>query len=241
MASRRRISKSTDPDPLLPNRRDAFGPGLYRQTLKTPKGTKPGAKQLSWRGPLFLCLGAMFALSESTCFRKSEVALPNGEIFDDWRLRRASLMLETNGMLHADPPPELPRTVVAGRDKAVIKLLRSKLDQDGTIWDAHPIWLIFDPVEVASAIDRLQQIELQFPCRGPQRSQTPLSFSTANFAPMIHSTVGCYPELLLRVNEAPRGPPQGLQLSVLPDRLRLRPARSELPVRHGPGPDQVEE
>ena len=74
---------------LLPNRKDPTGPDLCRQILKTPESTGLGAKQLNWRDPLSLCLGAMFALSESTGFRKSEVALPNGEAFDDRRLRRA--------------------------------------------------------------------------------------------------------------------------------------------------------
>ena len=40
--------------------------------------------------------------------------------------------------------------MVHGRDKAVIKPPRSKADQDGTIWGAHPIWLTLDESDVAS-------------------------------------------------------------------------------------------
>ena len=63
----------------------------------------------------------MFALSKSMCFRKSEVGIPNGENFDGRHFRRSSLLWEIDGALYADPSPELLRTVVAGRDKAVIK------------------------------------------------------------------------------------------------------------------------
>ena len=38
------------------------------------------------------------------------------------------------------------------------------------------------------------------PCRGPQRPQAPLIFSTAKFAQMPNSTVSCYPEHFLQVN-----------------------------------------
>ena len=67
---------------LLPNRKSPTDFGMYRQGPNTPGGTRAGSKQLNWRGPLFLCLGAMFALSGSTGFRKSEVALSNGMNFD---------------------------------------------------------------------------------------------------------------------------------------------------------------
>ena len=63
----------------------------------------------------------MFALSESTGFRKSEVALPNGEDFDDRCLRRALLLWKFDEAPHADPSSEPLRTLLADRDKAVIK------------------------------------------------------------------------------------------------------------------------
>ena len=123
---------------LLPERKDPIGPTLCRQLLRTPEGTNLGAKKLDWSSPLFLSLGAMFALSESTGFRKAEVALPNGCDFDDRRLRRSSLLWEIDGTLHADPSPAQLRALVRGRDKAVIKPPRSKADYDGTIWVPTP-------------------------------------------------------------------------------------------------------
>ena len=113
--------KEHGPESLLPGRKGPIGPGLCRLTPNTPDGTKPGSKLLNWRDPLFLCPGAMFALPESKSARKPEVALPNGEDLDGRRLRRSSLLWEIDRALHADPPPELLRIVVAGRDKAVIK------------------------------------------------------------------------------------------------------------------------
>jgi len=76
---------------LLLERKDPIGPALRRQLLRTLESTKLGAKKLDWPSPLFLSLGAMFAISESTGFRNF-VALPSGCDFDDRRLRRSSLL-----------------------------------------------------------------------------------------------------------------------------------------------------
>ena len=92
----------------------------------------------------------MFALSESTGLREAEVALPSGCDFDDRRLRRFSLLWEIDGTLHADPSPEQLRALVRGGGKVVIKPPRSKADYDGTIWSAHPIWLVFDDTDASN-------------------------------------------------------------------------------------------
>jgi len=168
--------------------------------LRTPEGTNLGAKKLDWPSPLFLSLGAVFALSESTGFRKAEVALPSGCDFDDRRLRRSSLLWEINGTLHADPSPAQLRALVQGRDKAVIKPPRSKADYDGATWGAHPIWLVFDDTDVANAARWLLRLELQLPLRGGQRAEAPLFVSSAALEPILHSTVGRYLELLLSAN-----------------------------------------
>ena len=97
---------------------------------------------------LIYCSGALSSgpgLSESTSFRKSNAAFPNGGDFDGRRLRCASFLWETGGALQVGPSPERLRALVAGRDKAAIRPLRSKPDQDGTIWGAHPPWLVFGP------------------------------------------------------------------------------------------------
>jgi hypothetical protein len=189
---------------LLPDRKDPIGPDLCRQLLATDLtalvGTKLSTERRRWDDPLFLSLGAMMALSESTGFRKSEVALPNGEEFDDRRLRRSSLLWEIDGRIFVDPSPAQLRSMVPGRDKAVIKPPRSKADQDGTIWGAHPIWIVLDETDTANAAARLQSMEIKFPCNGPQRAKTPLFFSDAKFSPLRHSTVDCYLEHLLRAN-----------------------------------------
>ena len=111
---------------LLPERKDPTGPTLYRQLLRTPEGTNLGAKELHWSSQTFLSLGAMFVLSGNTGFRKAKVALPSGCDFDDRRLRRSSLLGGIDVTLHVDPSPEQLRTLVRGRDKAVIKPPRSE-------------------------------------------------------------------------------------------------------------------
>jgi hypothetical protein len=189
---------------LLPQRKDPIGPDLARQLLSTPNGTTLGSKTLNWDDALFMNLGTMFALGVSTGFRKAEVALPSGSTFDDRRLRRSSVLWEINGALHTDPDPELLRSLVPGRDKAVIKPPRSKADQSGVIWGAHPIWIVFDGTDVANAAWWLQRLELAFPVRGARRLYTALFFTDArSFTPMSQSTVDTYLGHILRVNVAP--------------------------------------
>ena len=130
-----------------------------------------------------------FPKKRSTGFRKAEVALPNGCDFDDRRLRRSLLLWEIDGTLHADPSPAQLRALVRGRDKAVIKPPRFKADYDGTIWGAHPIWLVFDDTDVANAARWLLRLELQLPLRGGQRAETPFFVSSAALEPILHSTV----------------------------------------------------
>jgi integrase len=174
---------------------------LLRLILSTPAGTPLGKRVLDWSSPLFVSLGAMFALGGGTGFRKAEVALPNGVAFDDRRLRRGSLLWEIDGVLHVDPAPELLEGLVAHRDKAVIKPPRSKSDPDGTKFGAHPIYQVFDPNDAANAAAWLRRLELLFPCRGTRRLSAPLFFEDArSFAPITHSTVDTYLTHLLRLH-----------------------------------------
>ena len=184
---------------LLPNRKNPIGPALTRRILATPAGTTLGARTLDWSDTLFLNLGAMFALAQSTGFRKAEVALPNDTPFDDRRLRRCSILWQIDGIIYADPTPDQLRALVRGRDKVLVKPPRSKADQHGVIWGAHPIWAAFDDSDVANAAWWLQRLELAFPLRGAQRVHAPLFFTDGrSFAPMTHSTVDTYLGHLLR-------------------------------------------
>jgi hypothetical protein len=186
---------------LLPQRKNPIGPDLARKLLSTPKGTKLGSKRLDWDDTLFLNLGTMFALGVSTGFRKAEVALPSGFEFDDRRLRRCSVLWEIDGDIFADPSPEQLQGLVRGRDKAIIKPPRSKADQHGVIWGAHPIWIVFDDTDIANAASWLQRLELAFPLHGARRLKTPLFFTEGvSFTPMGHSTVDTYLGHLLVVN-----------------------------------------
>ena len=178
---------------LLPERKEPIGPVLLRALLSLPDGTVLGKKTLNWADPLFLCLGAMFALGGGTGFRKAEVALPGGTTFNDRRVRRASLLWEIDGAVYADPSPAQLRGLVPLRDKAIIKPPRSKGDQDGTKFGAHPIYQIYDPADIANAAAWLLRIELRFPRRGAYRLITPLFFSEARkYTCISHSTVDTY-------------------------------------------------
>ena len=130
-------SNSITSVPTASTRRTA---AAVRQAARraAPTGTVLGFKTLDWSDTLFLNLGAMFALGDSTGFRKAEVALPNDAPFDDRRLRRSSVLWQIDGIIYADPSPDLLSSLVRGRDKAHIKPPRSKADQHGVILGSAP-------------------------------------------------------------------------------------------------------
>ena len=189
---------------LLPQRREPLGPELLRRLLAGDPATRDGAKlgsgTIDWSSPVFICLGAMFALGGGTGFRKSEVALPANVVFDDRRLSRSSVLWLIGGVIYSDPSRELLLSMVPRRDFVMIKPPRSKADQDGTKFGALPIYLSFDPSDRANAAHWLQRLELRFPCHGQHRKARPLFFEEAKtFRPMSHGTVDRYLGLLLRV------------------------------------------
>ena len=191
---------------LLPDRKQPFSPRFVRTLLATSdhEGIKLGQKKLDWASPLFLSFGAMCAVAMSTGFRKAEVALPAGDVFDDRRLRRASLVWRINGVLTADPTPAQLRGLVVGRDVAILRPPRCKNDFDGTSFGNKPIYLPFDPSDTINAATWLQRLELAFPCHGDARRSRALFFSEAkSFTPMSHSLVDTYLNHLLLLHLDP--------------------------------------
>ena len=188
------------PESLLPDRKEPMPPPLARQLLSTPEGSNLGSRTLRWSSPLFMSLGAMFALSMSTGFRKAEVALPNGTALDDRRLHRAAVVWRIDGALIADPSPSQLQNLVAGRDIAIVRPPRCKNDYDGTTFGPNPIYLPFDPTDTLNAASWLQRLELAFPCHGSTRRLRPLFFTdTAATIPVSHSTVDTYLRHLLHL------------------------------------------
>ena len=184
---------------LVVQRKDPLGPSLTRALLNTAHGTVLGSRKLDWSSTLFLNLGAMFALSVGTGFRKAEVALPSGVELDDRRLHRSSVKWQIDGVIFADPSPEQLKCMVRGRDKAIIIPPPSKADQDGTVWGAHPIWQVYDDRDVANAALWLQRLELAAPCHNGARLRTAL-FVSESSTPMLQSTVDTYLRHLLVAN-----------------------------------------
>ncbi len=193
--------KEHGPDSILPNRKEPINPSLARALSTTPAGTMLGSKRLDWKTPLFLCLRTMFAVSMSTGFRKAEVALPNGEPFDDRRLRRSSVWWRVNGAVHADPSMALLLSMVPGRDYALIRPPRCTNDPDGSKFGTHPIHLVFGTADPLNAAANLRELEVAFPMHGARRSTHALFFTDAtSYAPMTHSTVDTYLTHLLLVH-----------------------------------------
>jgi integrase len=187
------------PESILPNRKGALCPSVVRKIVTTPNGTKAGSRVVDWKTPLFLSLGTMFAVAMSTGTRKAEAALPNGEKFDDRRLRRSSVVYRINGKVLVSPTPKELLSMVPGRDYAIIRPPRAKNDWDGTKFGSHPIYLILDYSDPINAASWLVRLELAFPCHGSDRRSQPLFFSDASFTPMSHSIVDTYLRIFLRL------------------------------------------
>ena len=86
-----------------------------------------------------------------------------------------------------DPTAEQLGTLVPRRDMAVVKTCRSKADETNRLFGAHPIYLHFDPSDLANLAARLRTLELRLPCHGTARLTTALFVSDAVFTPVKHS------------------------------------------------------
>ena len=189
------------PESILPDRKGPLTPSVARKLVSTPSGTKLGSRTLDWSTPLFLSLGTMFAVTMSTGFRKAEVALPNGEAFDDRRLRRSSVVWRLDGEVLTSPTRAQLLLMVPGRDYAIIRPPRAKNDWDGTKFGSHPIYLALDDSDPINAASWLLRLELAFPCQGSARLARPLFFTdAAAVTPISHSTVDTYLHHLLRLH-----------------------------------------
>jgi hypothetical protein len=174
---------------LLPQRKEPLDAGHVRDFLNTPSGMVLGRVVVDWNAPLFVSLGALFAVGISTGFRKAECATPNGRALDQRRLRRSNLLWRINGVSVADPTAAQLNSLTPGRDGAILIPPPSKADQFGDIWGVHPIHLEYDPSDRANAATWLQQVELQFPVHGARRAAVALFFTDAKLSAMHHSTV----------------------------------------------------
>jgi hypothetical protein len=67
------------------------------------KGTELGRAVVDWQSPLFMSLGALFAVGFSTGIRKAEDSTPSNRSLDQRRLRRSNLLWRFDGVSVADP------------------------------------------------------------------------------------------------------------------------------------------
>ena len=169
----------------------------------------PAQRKPNWRGLFFVCLGAMFALLESTGFRKPEAAHPNGEDLGDWQPRRAS-----------GPSPKSLRALLAGRGKASIKPPRTTPDQGGITRGARSTWLVFDPADEASAAEKAPAGRVPIPVLRAAVAPYPALFlhgEVHNNSPLERGLLPPAPP----ASQRPRGSHQGAQHPLFPDRLCL--------------------
>ena len=98
-------------------------------------------------------------------------------------LRRSSVRWHIGGTIHAGPSPGQLESLVRGRDRAIIIPPDSKVDQDGTVWGAHPIWQVHGDQGAAFEALLLQRLEPASPCHSGARLYTAL-FTSEPAAPV---------------------------------------------------------
>jgi integrase len=182
---------------LLPHRKEPLDAQHVRDMLNTPEGTALGRAIVNWKSPLFLSLGALFAVGIATGIRKAEGVTPNGRPLDQRRLRRSNLLWRIGGVSMADPTRAQLLNLLPGRDGAVIIPPPSKADQTGEIWGVHPIHLPYDPTDRANAATWLRDVELTLPVHGERRTSTALFVTDSALSTMHQSTVDTYLRRLL--------------------------------------------
>lgn len=99
--------------------------------------------------------------------RKQEIV---GE--PDMGFTRDDVQFHINGELHADPDPEVLRSMVNRRDRVTVRVGPSKADQDGTIFGPNLVVSLFNDTNPMAFANAIVDYELAFPCRGKQRAKT---------------------------------------------------------------------
>ena len=113
------------------------------------------------------------------------VFYPTGEIY---YCTRGDLVWLINGQLVTDPSEAQLRSLVPGRDKALLLPPRSKTDQFGEVHAPFPSAIEFHPDKPCNAGRALQEIELEQPCHGAEREIRPL-FADENGHPFTHDAM----------------------------------------------------
>ena len=163
-------------DALLPSRKQPMTVPLLSSILALPLAWTSDAALFNFRVMLCTLL--------QTGFRKSEVALPNGESFGPGRLSRASLTWFVHGSYHTSLSPALAAALSPG-DAAVIVPPPSKADPFGLKFSSTPIYLPYDRDHVCNAAAHLAALEVRFPCS--DRAAVPLFAVDGRSRPFSHS------------------------------------------------------
>ena len=171
---------------LLPKRKEPISNAILVRLLEVEAGTMLGRTRLDWDSILFVNLSGMMCTTASGGFRKAEVTLPAGEVFDNLRLSRASLRWLIRGIMRLAPSVAELQALALG-DYAVLVPPPSKADQFGVYFGSRPLWLPFVAGCVRNAAAALARIEIRMPVEPEARASTPLFVMDARFTPFSAS------------------------------------------------------
>ena len=119
-----------------------------------------------------LCMAT--ALLTQSGLRKAEIASMSRR-FTKKCMSRASVAWVIDGVTYTEVTPDLIRSMVAGRDYAMVTPPPSKSDRFGVVWGNAPIYLVFNPAQDMNAATWLAKLEIALPVFGlVERRDTPL-------------------------------------------------------------------
>ena len=157
---------------------------IVTKILALPRGTKIGARSLSWLDPYFVVFKAILFAGLSAGFRKAEMCMAEGASFDYTTISRANLTWKIQGVPMASPTTAQLLTLADG-DFCAIMPAACKNDPFGLHFSWKPIWLPVNgaPTNAARAI---ADMLIAVPVATAVAATTPLFSVTSTGEPVRH-------------------------------------------------------
>lgn len=183
----RRFLRTHGIEALRPKRVEPITPGIVEKMVTLAEQGTSRIRGRPWHLNNRVCFAvtAWSVVNLQVGSRKGEsVKLPGDVDANDW-YTRSSVAFRIGGVILTDPAAEELQSMQKG-DSAILSPRGSKCDQWGTCWGTDPIYLPFHDTQLNPA-RWLRDQELTWPCRGAERTCTPL-FADEQGAPFSDST-----------------------------------------------------
>ena len=148
---------------LLPDRKEPLTDDDTNGIRDAPDGMDCAGRKLHWEDALFINWWAMLTTMRKSALRKAD-ALSKRKTMHPMDLRKSHLKWKVDGKLYEFLTEPLLRSMVTGRDMAVLRPAGSKADPLAEYFGTQPIYLPYDSSERLNAAKALAEMEIRCPC-----------------------------------------------------------------------------